>query len=85
MMTKETSKTQYNLSVSEFGLAGATTGVITRFCCQPLDVLKIRFQVNFEFYSFLHSCNNFVTIIIILISYKLRQSVGNPKNQSIDP
>ncbi|CAG0884625.1 unnamed protein product [Darwinula stevensoni] len=33
------------LSKAQYGLAGATTGCVTRALLQPLDVLKIRFQV----------------------------------------
>lgn len=29
-------------------VAGGTSGVATRFICQPLDVIKIRFQVGKE-------------------------------------
>jgi len=29
-----------------YGLAGALSGLLTRTISQPLDVLKIRFQVN---------------------------------------
>ena len=34
------------LSKLEHGVAGATSGVITRMIAQPLDVIKIRFQVG---------------------------------------
>ena len=34
------------LSKLEHGAAGATSGVITRMIAQPLDVIKIRFQVD---------------------------------------
>lgn len=31
----------------DYAIAGAASGFITRFLCQPLDVIKIRFQVSF--------------------------------------
>lgn len=31
---------------SDHAIAGAVSGFTTRFLCQPLDVIKIRFQVN---------------------------------------
>lgn len=31
---------------SDHAVAGAISGFITRFLCQPLDVIKIRFQVK---------------------------------------
>nr|CAD7571829.1 unnamed protein product [Timema californicum] len=34
------------LHVSEHALAGAVSGATTRLICQPLDVIKIRFQVE---------------------------------------
>ncbi len=34
------------LTTAEHGLAGAVSGVVTRVVLQPLDVLKIRFQVS---------------------------------------
>lgn len=34
------------LSVGEHALAGAVSGMVTRALAQPLDVLKIRFQVR---------------------------------------
>jgi solute carrier family 25 thiamine pyrophosphate transporter 19 len=37
------------LSKGEHGAAGAISGALTRFLCQPLDVIKIRFQVNMKF------------------------------------
>ncbi|XP_069692155.1 mitochondrial thiamine pyrophosphate carrier-like isoform X2 [Periplaneta americana] len=36
------------LSGTEHGVAGAISGAITRFLCQPLDVIKIRFQLQVE-------------------------------------
>ena len=32
-----------------YGTAGAASGIITRACLQPLDVVKIRFQVHLYF------------------------------------
>jgi hypothetical protein len=34
------------LSKEEYATAGAISGAATRFLCQPLDVIKIRFQVS---------------------------------------
>lgn len=31
----------------DHAIAGAVSGFVTRFLCQPLDVIKIRFQVSF--------------------------------------
>jgi len=36
------------LTSTAHGVAGAVSGVLTRFSCQPLDVLKIRFQLQQE-------------------------------------
>ncbi|CAG0919224.1 unnamed protein product [Notodromas monacha] len=33
---------------TEYALAGAGSGIITRLLCQPFDVLKIRFQIQTE-------------------------------------
>lgn len=32
----------------DHAIAGGVSGFVTRFLCQPLDVVKIRFQVNFK-------------------------------------
>lgn len=37
------------LSKGEYVAAGAVSGVFTRLLCQPLDVVKIRFQVGPKF------------------------------------
>jgi hypothetical protein len=37
------------LSKGEYGAAGAVCGAVTRFLCQPVDVIKIRFQVGPKF------------------------------------
>lgn len=37
---------EYPLTNIEHGIAGATSGIFTRFTCQPFDVIKIRFQVS---------------------------------------
>lgn len=36
------------LSKGEHGMAGAISGGLTRFLCQPFDVIKIRFQVSLK-------------------------------------
>ena len=36
------------LTSTEYALAGAASGVVTRICLQPLDVLKIRFQIQVD-------------------------------------
>lgn len=37
---------EHQLSGSALGFAGATSGAVSRALTQPLDVLKIRFQVS---------------------------------------
>ena len=39
-------KIRNDLSTSEISIAGATSGIIARCVGQPLDVLKIRFQIQ---------------------------------------
>uniref|UniRef100_A0A1L8DXS9 Mitochondrial thiamine pyrophosphate carrier n=1 Tax=Nyssomyia neivai TaxID=330878 RepID=A0A1L8DXS9_9DIPT len=43
--------------------AGASSGAITRFLCQPLDVLKIRFQVQIEPLSHQHQGSKYKSIL----------------------
>ena len=38
-------KEKHTLSSIEYAIAGGASGAMTRFFCQPFDVLKIRFQV----------------------------------------
>lgn len=38
------------LSYIRTGMAGAASGCVTRFICQPLDVIKIVFQVSVQFF-----------------------------------
>lgn len=55
-------------SNSSHAIAGAVSGFITRFICQPLDVIKIRFQVSV--YSLIkHSkvCRSFPQLTILLL------------------
>jgi hypothetical protein len=47
------------LFASEQALAGAVTGAVSRALSQPLDVLKIRFQVS------VHYIHNFFHVLII--------------------
>lgn len=42
------SDTGRKLRQSDYIIAGAGSGFITRMICQPLDVLKIRFQLQVE-------------------------------------
>lgn len=42
------SKTNEKLKQFDFALAGGGSGFITRAFCQPLDVIKIRFQLQVE-------------------------------------
>ncbi|XP_076451957.1 mitochondrial thiamine pyrophosphate carrier-like [Babylonia areolata] len=43
-----TPRESVRLSQTEYAIAGAVSGSITRAICQPLDVLKIRFQLQIE-------------------------------------
>jgi solute carrier family 25 thiamine pyrophosphate transporter 19 len=51
--------------LSEFwqGVAGISSGIITRVLCQPLDVLKIRFQVQNP------TCKTFDEIITVYTDF----------------
>ena len=48
-----TPEKHHNLTPRDHGIAGAVSGAVTRAVVQPLDVLKIRFQVslNFQYYE----------------------------------
>jgi solute carrier family 25 thiamine pyrophosphate transporter 19 len=39
---------QRQLTTYQYALAGATSGVVTRLLLQPLDVVKIRLQIQVE-------------------------------------
>lgn len=49
----------------DVALAGAVSGFMTRFICQPLDVIKIRFQVNIIWLHY----NNIIIKHIIYFSF----------------
>lgn len=54
--------------VGKEAVAGALSGGATRFICQPLDVLKIRFQVCHFLTTLEHnvSFNAFINYMIII-------------------
>ena len=43
---------EVNLSKREYALVGATSSAISRVVSQPLDVIKIRFQVKLIMFGF---------------------------------
>lgn len=52
-----------NLSHSDIVFAGALSSFITRATCQPLDVLKIRFQLQVEPVSAKSSASKYKSLI----------------------
>lgn len=53
------------LSDSEYAIAGAAAGGVTRAICQPLDVVKIRFQVKSPF-----DCNTLCHTFLLCLHVK---------------
>jgi len=49
--------------------AGALSGICTRFVCQPLDVIKIRFQVYYSYTSIINILFWNICFLIILQCY----------------
>ena len=39
---------QRQLTTTQYALAGATSGIITRLLLQPVDVIKIRLQIQVQ-------------------------------------
>lgn len=60
-MDTSSKTTNHNL---EHAVAGAVSGFVTRFICQPLDVVKIRFQVKTNIHAQI-TCN----IMTMLCTY----------------
>ena len=56
------------LSVTEHAVAGAFSGFITRGLLQPLDVIKIRFQVNLIRVKFLDLKFNYSKIFLVIFA-----------------
>lgn len=56
------SRKEKSLSYSKYAVAGAASGVLTRLVTQPLEVLKIRFQVGMHYRRSVVACTSLCLI-----------------------